>query len=311
VAWKEEIYPARDDPAGTRALIHKLCDDCLASVSFDYNKLVSIGVALPSPIDPIHPEVLSEEIIPAWEGESGLDQFRQRYGVPVYLDNDANLGALAEHWWGAGQGVDDLIYIKIAHGIGAGYILGGEIYRGAKGISGELSHMPIDPNGKYCGCGLRGCLTTFIAGWALEERATHLISVYPQSTLAAKRITILAIEDAALAGDALALQVVREAANYLSIALTGLINLMNPKMVILGGSLVRIGDLLLKPIRDKVQQCNLLASVTPAEIQTGELGPQTIAIGAATLALEKTFDEHHFFRQGAHAEIFNSYEDTV
>jgi predicted NBD/HSP70 family sugar kinase len=300
ISWREEAHPVRSDPEGTRTLIFKLCDACLASWEGGSERLLSVGVAVPSPVDPLHPEWLSEVVIPDWHGRSELDQLHLRYGVPVHVDNDANLGALAEYRWGAGRDVDDLIYIKIAHGIGAGYILGGEIYRGAGGIAGEMSHMPIDPKGEPCVCGLRGCLATFVSAPALENRLKSLINDYPQSVLVNKNPIMTDIEDAALAGDKLALQLVNEAAEYLSFSIAGWVNLMNPAMVILGGSMARLGELLLQPIREKIKCCTLLKSVAKVRIHTGELGIQAIAIGAATFALEEAFEEHHFYKRDSY-----------
>ncbi len=301
LTWKEKKHPVRDDPEGTWKLVIELCESCLSDVKSDPQHLLSIGVAFPSPVDRDHPEYLSEEIIPGWKGKSGLEKLRKHYDKPVYLDNDANLGALAEHWWGSGKGIDDLIYIKIANGIGAGYILGGEIYRGARGIAGEMSHMSIDLNGQPCGCGLRGCLATYVAAWALEERAHNQISIYPGSLLNKADITITKIEDAALEGDELALKVVKDAAEYLSLAIASLVNLTNPKMVIIGGSLSRLGDLLLEPINEKIENCNLVNSITPTKVCLSQLDTKAIAVGAATLALEETFAEPNLLSKRQHA----------
>ena len=297
--WKEQSHPVRTDPEGTRALVIQLCDDCLSPWGVGVKRLLSISVAVPSPVDPIHPELLSEVVIPGWQGRSGLEELHERYGVPVYVDNDANLGALAEHWWGAGRGVDDFVYIKLGRGIGAGYILGGEVYRGAEGVAGELGHLPIDPHGKPCVCGLKGCLATFIGSSALKARADALLADHPDSVLAGEELTITAIEKAALAGDGLALQVVQEAAAYLGVALTGFINLMNPRMVVLGGGLAQVGKLLLEPLREQVRRATLVRSAAAVEIRTSELGPQAVAIGAATLALEAAFAVPNFFQRAS------------
>ena len=295
--WKEKEYSVREDPEGTHKLIDELCDECLSSLNHDSEMLLSIGVSVPSPVDPIHPEYLSESIIPAWHGKSGLERLRKKYGVPVYLDNDANLGALAEHWWGAGKDVNDLIYIKISNGIGAGYILGGKLYRGSKGIAGEMSHMPIDPNGRLCGCGLRGCLATVISAWALKERIGTLSNLYPHSSLLNGSPSIIDIENAALNGDQLAIQVVTEATNYLTIAITSLVNLINPDMIIIGGSLSRLGELVINPIQKKIDDCALVSSVSKTKILTSKLGSQGIALGAATLAIEQAFIDPKILRE--------------
>ena len=295
--WKEERFAVREDSEGTYELINNLCNECLTSLKFGYDKLLSIGVSVPSPVDPIHPEYLSETIIPAWHGKSGLQKLREKYNVPVYMDNDANLGALAEHWWGAGRDVNDLIYIKISNGIGAGYIFGGKLYRGSKGIAGEMSHMPIDPNGRLCGCGLRGCLATVLSAWALEERVRTLSTLYPNSTLINGNFSIIEIENAALDGDALAIQVVKEAVNYLTTAITSLVNLFNPNVIILGGSLSRLGDLVINPIQEKMDKCVLVSNLSKTELRISELGSKGIAIGAATLAIEQAFTDPIILRK--------------
>ena len=162
LAWEERRHAVRTDPEGTRALIAELCATVLATRRGSARRLVGIGVAVPSPVDPRHPDHLSEIVLPEWRQAIRLEGLRQRYGVPLWVDNDANLGALAEGWWGAGRGVHDFAYIKVATGIGSGHVIGGKIYRGATGVAGEIGHLAIDPHGGPCICGLRGCLATFV-----------------------------------------------------------------------------------------------------------------------------------------------------
>ncbi len=122
--------------------------------------------------------------LPAWKGHGGFSFLSERFGVPVLVDNNANLGALAEHWWGAGQGVEDVTYIKIGTGIGSGHIVGGRLYRGATGAAGEIGHIAIDPQGAPCSCGLRGCLCTLVGAHPLVLRAAALRAEHPDSRLA-------------------------------------------------------------------------------------------------------------------------------
>jgi glucokinase-like ROK family protein len=295
LAWQEAEHPVRTDPVGTRSLVAALSDACLAHWRGGTGRLVGIGVAVPSPVDPQQPDRLSEIVLPAWRGQKWYEGLRQRYGVPVLVDNDANLGALAERWWGAGLGVDDFVYIKVATGIGAGHIMRGEIYRGSAGVSGEIGHLVVDPHGPECVCGLRGCLTEYVGSRAVSARAAELLNDYPNSVLAGNTLNVAAIEDAALAGDPLANQVVSEAAEYLGIAIAGVVSMLNPSAVILGGGLTRVGDLLLEPLRDTVGRRALLSSVAGAAIRAGDLGPQTTAIGAATLVLAAALHDPHMF----------------
>lgn len=302
LAWEEESHPVRTDPEGARTLVIELCNRCLQSINGSDTRLVRIGVAVPSPVDPLHPKMLSEVVIPAWQGQSGLDLLQDQFGVPVHVDNDANLGALAEHWWGAGRGVDDLIYIKIGTGIGAGYIINGKIYRGSRGFAGELGHLPIDPYGDECVCGLKGCLATLVGADALAKRVTALKQDYTDTILYYTNPTIAAIEDAALSGDRLALRVVEEAAGHLGIALAGWFNLMNPELAILGGGLAKLGGLLIGPLREKVHN-SILVSSAAAEIKASHLGSRAVAIGAATLALEAVLSDPHTSQPSVRLEV--------
>lgn len=294
LSWEDRAHPVREDPDGTHALVVDLCDRCLtAGRRRGSRRLIGIGVAVPSPVDPRHPDRLSEVVLPRWGGRSGLESVLARYRVPFFVDNDANLGALAEHSWGAGREVDDVAYVKLATGVGSGHVIGGEIYRGATGVAGEIGHLAIDPQGAPCICGLRGCLATLIGTPALEARARELLRDHPESKLAGTPPTVASIEEAALAGDPTALQLVREAAGYLGIALAGMLNLMNPSLVILGGGLARLGELLLEPLRETVQRRTLVSSVAASEIRTSDLGPRAVAIGAATLVLKAALSDSH------------------
>jgi predicted NBD/HSP70 family sugar kinase len=276
-------------------LIAELCAHCMNAPTVAGRPLVGVGVAVPSPVDPSHPDRLSPVVLPAWQGKLGLDELSDSLGVPLMIDNDANLGALAEQWWGVGCGTDDLAYIKVATGIGSGHVIGGEIYRGATGVAGEIGHLAIAPQGKQCVCGLRGCLVTLVGAAALVARTGELLAEHPDSALAGRRVTMADIEAAALAGDALAQRVATEAAGHLGIALAGLLNLMNPSMVVLGGDLAGLGELLLEPVRETVRRRTLVSSVSAAELRTSELGPRSVAMGAATMVLKEALNDCRLF----------------
>lgn len=295
IATRRQNHPVRSDPAGTRQLFANLCAECMEEADARGKPLVGIGVGVPCPVDPAHKDRLSPEVMPAWKGQLGLDMVARRYGVPLFVDNDANCGALAEHWWGEHGGTDHLAYIKVATGIGSGHVIGGEIYRGATGVAGEIGHLSIDPKGKICRCGLHGCLVTLAGGEALVERAAELLADHPDSTLAGKEFRLNDIEDAALAGDAAALQVIREAAQHLGTAVAGMLNLLNPATVIFGGDLSRLGDLLLDPVRETIRTRTLVSSVAAAQIHVSNLGPRSVAIGAATLVLKAALEDSRIF----------------
>jgi predicted NBD/HSP70 family sugar kinase len=182
--------------------------------------------------------------------------------------------------------VDDLTYVKIGTGIGSGHIVGGRLYRGSTGAAGEIGHIALDPQGAPCLCGLRGCLCTFVGAHPLVLRAAALRAEHPESRLASGDVSLTAIEDAALAGDALANQLVREAAGHLAVAIASMLNVLNPAMVIIGGGLSRVGEILLTPLRTAVRSRAVVWSSASAQIVTSPLGSRAVALGAATLALE-------------------------
>lgn len=292
-AWVSKEHEVQTDPDGTRLAIKTLCDAAMSGVP--RRRLVGIGIAVPSPVDPHHPERLSTVALPAWKGVHGFKPLLSKFRVPVQVDNDANCGALAEHWWGGAKGIEDFTFIKVATGIGAGHFMGGAIRRGASGVAGEIGHVAIDPRGELCVCGNRGCLTTLVGGYALVARAEALRSRVPQSELATGKITLSRIEQAALHDDPLALQVVHEAAEHLGVAIAGMLNLLNPAAVILGGGLAVLGDRLLVPLRASALRRTFVPAVASTEIRTSTLGPQSVAIGAATLVLDAALQDPTLF----------------
>jgi glucokinase-like ROK family protein len=299
LSWEHRLHPVRSDPAGTLALMMELSEACLKRWKLGTERLAGIGIAVPSPVDPKDPDRVSEVVMPDWRGQVVGGALRERFRVPVFVDNDANLGALAERWWGAGREVDDFAYVKVATGVGAGLIARKEIYRGANGVAGEIGHLAIDPKGDPCVCGLRGCLATRVGSRALIARATALLPEFPDSTLVGREVTINAIEDAALGGDPLALRVVDEAAEYLGIAVASMLNLLNPGKVIIGGGLARLGELLLARLRRTISSRTLVSSLAPTEVVTSELGPRAVALGAATLVLQNALADLRQIRTAA------------
>ncbi len=287
-AFRHTHVAVRDDPAGALAAARKMADECLAAERVSRRRVVGIGVAVPSPVHPRHPGRLSPVILPAWRDRDVQAELADAFDLPVFVDNDANLGALAERFWGAGAGGEDLAYIKVATGIGSGHIINGALYRGAGGTAGEIGHIAIDPAGPLCVCGLRGCLATLIGSEALLARARR---AWPRR----KRPTVADIIAGVRAGDPAAREIVDEIGHYLGIAVAGLLNLMNPAVVVLGGEITSVGDLLLDPLRASVKRRALSTSVAETRIVSSRLGERSIAVGAATLVLEAALADRTLF----------------
>ena len=293
--WETRQHPVRTDPEGTGRLIQEMCDGCLDRHGGARKRLLGVGVAAPSPIDPSRPRRLPNVVLPAWEGHGALERLESIYEVPVHVDNDANLGALAEHWWGAARAFTDFAYIKVGSGVGSGHMIRGEIYRGATGVAGEVGHLIVDPGGRPCVCGNRGCLETLVGTRGLIERVHELMPSFPDSLLHGGDVTIQRLEDAALNDDPLAMKIVNEAAQHLGSAVAGVLNLMNPAAVILGGSLSGLGELLLTPMRVAIHGKTLVNSLAASDVRTSALGPRAIAIGAATLVLDDALADPRAF----------------
>ena len=254
-----------------QAHIHEM----LVELKLDTSALAGIGLALPCPL--AESDQLDMNILPKWRGIRPAALLRARFGVPVMMDNDANLGALAELWWGAGRDVGDFSYIKLATGVGAGHIINGQVYRGSGGIAGEIGHTAIDANGPMCRCGLRGCLEAMVGRESLERQVGTDLE------------TLLAN---ASAGDPASIRAIADAGTYMGIAVANLLNLLNPTRVILGGALTRAGDLLLQPLVQAVQARALFSTVESSRVMLSPIGPHAVAKGAATLVLQAALNDH-------------------
>jgi predicted NBD/HSP70 family sugar kinase len=286
--FREQDYPVRTDPPGTLETTRELIDAALAEARIPLTRVLGIGVAIPSPLDPHEPGRMSPFIVPAWEGYDIRAWLHERYQHPIVIDNDANLGALAEQWWG--ERADDLTYIKIGMGVGAGHIIRGELYRGAGGSAGEVGHIVLDPAGPPCRCGNRGCLVMFIGSDVLVARARKRMQRKADESL-----TMAMIIELAKQGEAVAQEVIADAGRYLGIALASLVNILNPAVVVLGGVLASAGDMLIDSLRTSIRSHALSQSIAETRIVASTLDRRAIAVGAATLVLSAALRDYTLF----------------
>ncbi|HEY7629112.1 MAG TPA: ROK family transcriptional regulator [Thermoleophilaceae bacterium] len=238
--------------------------------------VVAAGMGLPAPVLGESHLVGSSSILPGWVGVHADEELAEALGHPVAVDNDANLGALAEMTWGAGRGVRDLVYLKLATGIGAGIVVGGEIVRGAAGTAGEIGHTTMDEHGDVCRCGNRGCLET-VAGADTVLRMLEPVH--------GPDFTLHDAIDAALAGDAGCRRVIADAGRHIGIALANLVNLLSPELIVVGGELAGAGDILLNPIRDAVARYAIETAASATTLVPTELGDDAEVLGAIALAV--------------------------
>ena len=219
--------------------------------------VIGVGLGLPGPIDMRSGRVGSSSILPGWVGVRAAEALASRLDLPVQVDNDANLGALAELHWGAAAGYRNAAYLKVSTGIGAGLIVDGRLFHGADGMAGEIGHTIIQEQGPFCRCGKRGCLETLAGAAALVEllQATHGAELTTQQLL-----------DAAAAGDSAARRVLADAGRYIGTAVATLCDLLNPELIVVGGELSAAGDVLLDPLREQVHRHAIPATARELEI---------------------------------------------
>jgi glucokinase len=213
-------------------------------------------------------------------------ELEQVLHLPAFVDNDANVAALGEWIFGAGKGTRHLIYITVGTGVGGAIILNGSLWRGANFAAGELGHVPVNPDGPRCGCGGYGCVELFVSGPAIAQRAREFTARGVQSQIAPKapeEITAEQVAVAAQQGDPLARFILAEAGRYLGVALAGILNLLNPELVLIGGGVAAAGECLLEPLRWEVRR-RALPTATTTPILPAALGSNAGLLGAAALA---------------------------
>jgi glucokinase len=214
----------------------------------------------------------------------------ERTGLPIFVDNDANVAALAEHLYGAARGADNAVMLTIGTGIGGGLILGGEVYRGATGAGAELGHVVIAMDGLPCqgNCPGRGCVETYASGTALGREGRTAAEREPDSALGrlageGREIDGRAVTEAALAGDSTAIGVFDLVGSRLGVALTSFANIFEPEIFVIGGGVIAAGDLLLEPAR-RERRARALPPMKDTPVLAAEMGPDAGMIGAAAMA---------------------------
>jgi glucokinase len=254
-------------------------------------RITSVGIGCGGPLDRERGIILVAPNLPGWENLDLGGYFGKAFGAPVFLDNDVNLMALGEAREGAGVGIDHLAYFNIGTGIGGGIVIGGKLYRGC-GNAAEFGHQIILPDGPPCLCGKHGCLEALASGTSIARRARELLAGHPDSAILSLagsigNITAQVVAQAALEGDTLARRIWLETGEYLGIGIANVINILNPRMVVIGGGVAEAGDLLLEPVRKTVRERAMTQLANDAQIVRGVLGEQAGIIGAIHLALER------------------------
>jgi len=231
--------------------------------------------------------------LPGWYAVPLRDLVRTRYGVDSFLINDAKAAVVGEHQFGVGKGVVNLVCVTLGTGVGGGIIANGHLYLGKSGGAGEVGHMTIDVNGPKCACGNIGCWEVFASGTAMARETIRRLSAGERSSLSETfagrlaAVTAVDVAEAARAGDAFALSVVAWSARYLGAGLTNLVDIFNPEMIVIGGGMSKMSDLLLEPAKKVVGERAFPLLSHAVSILPSSLGDDAGVLGAAAFAFQK------------------------
>lgn len=286
-----EDYRETQADEGLDAVIRRMADSARAAALG--RPIRAAGISTPGPSKPLEGIVTEPPNLPGWRDVPLAKLISEALGVPAWLENDANAAALAEHRLGAGKDLHHVILVAAGTGIGGGLIVDGRLVHGASGGAGEVGHMIVEPEGAICGCGRRGCLEAMASGVALGRAAAEIVRANPGGILA--KLAAAADEEpdaklmgeAADAGDAESDEAIRQAGRYLGAGLTNLVNIFNPQMIVIGGSLRRFGDRYVGEAKRVVERDAFAQHFADVRIVEAELGDESPAIGAALVALQR------------------------
>ncbi|CDI67113.1 NagC/XylR family repressor [Bifidobacterium animalis subsp. animalis IM386] len=268
--------PQRHLPDTTLDVVIRLIRESLDQMGAQPSELFAIGVALGAPVDSRSHMLAVPGLLPGWEEVDVGAVLESAFGVPVLVDNDANLSAFCEARVGAGAGIEDFVYVNASDGVGAGIVEGGEIRRGITGLAGEIGHIQVDPLGSICQCGNRGCLNTVVD----EQRLTSLLAVTHGN------LTLNDLVAKANEGDPGCRRVIADAAVRIGNVTSTLCISVDPELVVVGGELARAGDVFLEPFRESLQRLLFPDALTPISVLEAKMPKISAALGAGILAME-------------------------
>lgn len=277
VAEEEIPLPRGHQATEGIAAAAKLLEKLMTEAGVSRADLTGAGAGIPGPIDNRNGKVVHGAILPEWVGINLEKELRKALKIPVFVDNDANLGALAQLNWGDQGGVKNLVFVKIGSGIGSGIILNGALFHGSFGVTGEIGHVTIDEHGIICHCGNRGCLETVASTATMVAQLSRGLKT-PISTAN--------ILSQAAAGDPATLRVIDDAGTAVGRALANVANLISPSVIVVGGPLAELGDVLLSPIRRGLLRHAVPVIGDSITLAMSPLRSRAEALGAAALVFQ-------------------------
>lgn len=291
IEWRTSRFTRTE--RGLQAVLNSMfqaVDEALATVA-DQKTIKGMGIAAPGPLDPWTGVIYEPPNMPGWDRVPLKQLFEERYDLPVQVANDANLAAVGEHRFGAGKGLEHLVYVTVSTGIGGGVIVDNRLLLGAGGFAGEVGHMTIDMRGERCACGNVGCLEWLASGTSIGRRAKELVQSGAQTALASvapEEITAQRVVELAYQGDEVARQLLRDAGAALGVGMVNLVHLFNPQRIVLGGGVsLNAGALWWDALHETLRGRAMDSCRRGLEIVPASLGDDAGLLGGVALV---TFD---------------------
>jgi glucokinase len=284
VARSKSATPRSVDPRDIVDAIVASARDCHDPGAPEYH-IQAIGIAIPAMSIGEGGIVNKAANLPSLDGFALAPAVAEKLGVPAVLENDANAAAIGENWIGASRGIPNSICVTLGTGVGGGIILNGSTLRGPDWSAGEIGHICVEPLGPPCGCGSNGCVEQYSSATAIVRMAREIKGNYPASELHGKpQLSAFDVYEAGKSGDELAGEVFRLMGQYLGIALAGLINVLNPEVIVIGGGVAAGWDLFIGHVRDEIEKRAYCEPAKRAKLVRALLGDDAGILGAARVA---------------------------
>ena len=276
---------AEEGEAAVLGRIVQSIDEVIVGSSTSIDEIEAIGIGSPGPLDAKKGIIITTPNLP-FKNYNLVQPLKEKYNIPVYLDNDANAAAIGEYMFGAGKGKNSIVYFTVSTGVGGGAVLDGKVYRGHTSNALEIGHTTVDPNGPRCNCGNLGCLEAMSSGTAIANKGKEAVSTNVETSLK-KHDTVTSYEvcKEAEAGDEVAKDIIDNALTYLGIGVANAIATFDPEMIIIGGGVSKAGDIVFDTVKKVVNKRCFKSMAESCEIVPAGLGSDAGVVGAVALAI--------------------------
>ncbi|GMA99798.1 ROK family transcriptional regulator [Pelosinus sp. IPA-1] len=282
IIWERRISVKKNGNSSLQRIddLFQLIEEAIKNAPPSVRGVIGIGIGVPGIVNYEQGHILSAPNL-CWTDVKLKEIVETRFQVPVFIDNEANAGAIGEKWFGSGKKATDLLYVSAGTGIGAGIVINNEVYRGSQGLAGEIGHMTVELNGMTCSCGNHGCWEEYASEKALFR--------YMQKHTSVESLSVFDLIDLATNGDDAAQEGFKYVGKYLGIGVANLINAFNPEIVIIGNTLPLVGDILMDELRKEVELRCFASKYYSVKILSSELNMHACAMGAAALVISRLY----------------------